>query len=155
MPKIDKTDLVILEMLQKDASVTVAEIAEAINISQPPCWRRIEQLEEQGIIKRKVALLDPKKLGFNVVVYVEIKLSANGRQHVGGFEKAIREFPQVTECYVMLGRIDFLLRVVTKDIETYEDFFRNHLSQVPGVQEINSMAALTEVKNTTELPLLG
>ncbi|WP_100641739.1 Lrp/AsnC family transcriptional regulator [Alteromonas facilis] len=153
MHKLDATDKRILDILQKDASISVSEIAERVNMSQPPCWRRIKRLEENGIIERRVALVNRKKLGLNVIIYVEIKLSANGRQHVGEFEEQIRNFPEVTECYVMLGRIDFLLRVVTQDVESYEQFFRTYLSQVPGVQEINSMAALTQVKYTTEVPL--
>jgi Lrp/AsnC family transcriptional regulator len=87
------------------------------------------------------------------VIYTEVKLSANGRQAVGDFEKKIRSFPEVTECYVMMGRSDFLLRIVTSSVEAYEDFFRKHLSQLPGVQDINSQVALSEVKYTTELPL--
>lgn len=155
MLKLDATDRHILRLLQQNANLSTAEIAEAVNLSQPPCWRRIKRLEDEGIITKRVALVDKKKVGLNVVVYVEIKLSANGRQHVGEFEQRIKEFSEVTECYVMLGRIDFLLRVVTKDIESYEQFFREHLSQVAGVQEINSMAALSEVKYTTQVPLNG
>ena len=87
------------------------------------------------------------------MIYTEVKLTANGRQAVHEFEEKIRSFPEVTECYVMLGRIDFLLRIVTSDVDTYEAFFRQHLSQLPGVQDINSSVALGEVKYTTELPL--
>ena len=151
--KLDKTDRKILSLIQNDASLTASEIAERVNLSQPPCWRRIKRLEEEGYIDRRVGMLNRKKLGLNVVVYTEVKLTANGRQAVGEFEKKIRSFPEVTECYVMLGRIDFLLRVVTKDVETYEKFFFKHLSQLPGVQDINSSVALSEVKYTTELPL--
>ena len=151
--QLDSTDKRILEILQSDSSISVSEIAERVNLSQPPCWRRIKKMEDEGIIEKKVSLINRKKIGLNVVVYAEVKLSANGRQEVGRFEEKIRDFPEVTECYVMLGRIDFLVRVVTKDIETYEQFFRDHLSQLPGVAEINSMAALTEVKHTTELPI--
>lgn len=151
--ELDKTDQRILELIQSDASLSASDIAERVNLSQPPCWRRIKRLEEAGYINRRVAMLNRELLGLNVVIYTEVKLSANGRKEVGEFEEGIRSFPEVTECYVMLGRIDFLLRIVTKDIESYEDFFRNHLSQLPGVQDINSSVALSEVKYTTELPL--
>jgi len=150
---LDKTDRKILELIQADASLSASEIAERVNLSQPPCWRRIKRLEEEGFIDRRVGLLNRKHLGLNLVIYTEVKLTANGRQAVGEFEQKIRSFPEVTECYVMLGRIDFLLRIVTKDIETYEQFFREHLSQLPGVQDINSSVALSEVKYTTEVPL--
>ena len=151
--KLDKIDRQILELVQKDASLSASEIAERVNLSQPPCWRRIKRLEEEGFIERRVALLNRKKLGLNVVIYTEVKLSANGRQAVGKFEEKVRSFPEVTECYVMMGRSDFLLRIVTRDIEGYEVFFRDHLSQLPGVQDINSAVALSEVKYSTELPL--
>jgi Lrp/AsnC family transcriptional regulator len=153
MIKLNNTDRIILDLLQRDASLSVAEIAEKINMTQPPCWRRIKRMEEAGVIEKKVALLNRRSLGLNVVIYTEVKLSANGRQAVGDFEKKIRSFPEVTECYVMMGRSDFLLRIVTSSVEAYEDFFRKHLSQLPGVQDINSQVALSEVKYTTELPL--
>jgi len=151
--QLDAVDLRILQLLQSDAGLSTAEIAERVNLSQPPCWRRIRRLEEAGILERRVGLLNRRLLGLNVVVYAEVKLTANGRQAVGAFEEKVRSFPEVTECYVMLGRIDFLLRIVTRDIEAYETFFRDHLSQLPGVQDINSSVALSEVKYTTELPL--
>lgn len=151
--KLDKIDRQILSYIQTDAGLSASEIAERVNLSQPPCWRRIKRLEDEGIISRKVGILNRKELGLNLVTYTEVKLSANGRQAVGDFEEKIRSFPEVTECYVMMGRIDFLLRIVTRDTETYEQFFRDHLSQLPGVQDISSNVALTEVKYTTELPL--
>lgn len=150
---LDKTDRKILELIQFDAALSVSEIAERVNLSQPPCWRRIKRLEDEGIIERRVGMLNRKRLGLNVVIYTEVKLSANGRQAVGDFEEKIRSFPEVTECYVMLGRSDFLMRIVTPDVESYERFFRDHLSQLPGVQDITSSVALSEVKYSTELPL--
>jgi Lrp/AsnC family transcriptional regulator len=151
--ELDKTDRKILELIQSDAALSVSEIADRVNLSQPPCWRRIKRLEDEGIIERRVGMLNRKRLGLNVVIYTEVKLTANGRQAVGDFEQKIRSFPEVTECYVMLGRSDFLLRIVTRDVESYERFFRDHLSQLPGVQDIISSVALSEVKYTTELPL--
>ncbi len=151
--ELDKIDRQILRILQKDASISASEIAEKVNLSQPPCWRRIKRLEEEGYINKRVAQLNRKKLGLNVVIYTEVKLTANGHQMVDQFEKKILSFPEVTECYVMLGRIDFLLRIVTRDVESYEQFFRDHLSQIPEIAELNSSVALSEVKYTTELPL--
>lgn len=151
--KLDKTDRKILELLQHDGGLSASDIAEQVNLSQPPCWRRVKRLEEEGFIERRVALLNRKKLGLTLVIYTEVKLTANGRAAVGEFEEKIRSFPEVTECYVMMGRSDFLLRIVTRDVESYEAFFRDHLSQLPGVQDITSAMALSEVKYTTELPL--
>ncbi|MCB1703186.1 MAG: Lrp/AsnC family transcriptional regulator [Pseudomonadales bacterium] len=151
--KLDKTDRKILQLVQHDGSLSASEIAERVNLSQPPCWRRIKRLEDEGYIERRVAMLNRKKLGLTLVIYAEVKLTANGRQAVGEFEDLIRSFPEVTECYVMMGRSDFLLRIVTRDIESYEVFFRDHLSQLPGVRDITSAVALSEVKYTTELPV--
>lgn len=114
--KLDKTDRKILELVQQDGSLSASDIAERVNLSQPPCWRRIRRLEEEGFIERRVAMLNRKKLGLSLVIYTEVKLTANGRQAVGEFEEKIRSFPEVTECYVMMGRSDFLLRIVTRDI---------------------------------------
>ena len=150
---LDKTDHRILTLIQGEDNLSASDIAERVNLSQPPCWRRIKRLEKEGYIKRRVSLLDRQKLGLNFVVYAEVKLSANGRKAVHEFEQAIRGYPEVTECYVMLGRIDFLLRIVTVDVDGYETFFRQHLAQLPGVQDINSSVALSEVKYTTALPL--
>jgi len=151
--ELDRVDRKILQLIQQDAGMPTSEIAERVNLSQPPCWRRIKRLEEEGYILERVGLLNPTKLGFNVVIYTEVKLTANGRQEVHEFEERIRAFPEVTECYVMLGRIDFLLRIVTKNVETYERLFRDELSQLPGVQDFNSSVAMSVVKHTTALPL--
>ena len=150
---LDAIDTHILNLLQHDAGLSVSEIAERVNLSQPPCWRRIRKLEEGGYIERRVALLNRKKLGLNVVAYAEVKLTANGRHAVGAFQDKIRSFPEVTECYVMLGQSDFLIRIVARDVDGYEQFFRQHLSQLPGVQDITSSVALSEVKYSTELPI--
>jgi len=150
---LDKTDRKILDLIQQDASMSASEIAERVNLSQPPCWRRIKRLEEEGYILKRAGLLNRKKLGLNTVIYTEVQLTANGRQELHAFEEAVRNMPEVTECYVMLGRVDFLLRIVTKDMETYERLYRDQLSQMPGVQEFNSSVAMNEVKHCTELPL--
>lgn len=150
---LDKVDRKILKLIQSDASLTASEIAERVNLSQPPCWRRIKRLEEAGYIRARVGLLNRQMLGLNTVIYTEVKLTANGRQELHAFEERIREVDEVTECYVMLGRVDFLLRIVTKDMEHYERLYRDVLSQLPGVQEFNSSVAMSEIKLSTELPL--
>ncbi|MCV6624365.1 Lrp/AsnC family transcriptional regulator [uncultured Pseudoteredinibacter sp.] len=150
---LDKVDRKILKLIQRDASLTASEIAERVNLSQPPCWRRIKRLEEAGYIRARVGLLNRQMLGLNTVIYTEVKLTANGRQELHAFEERIREVDEVTECYVMLGRVDFLLRIVTKDMEHYERLYRDVLSQLPGVQEFNSSVAMSEIKLSTELPL--
>src|SRR3546814_1120930 len=118
-----------------DASRPTTEIAEIVGLSQAPCWRRIQRLKEAGYIKKTVCLLDRRKLGLNAEIFAQVKLSANGRADVSGFSDAIRQFPEVIGCFVLLGSVDFMLRIVAEDIEAYERFFFEKLSQVPGVQE--------------------
>lgn len=151
--ELDALDLKILAALQSDSSRSTTEIADEVGLSQAPCWRRIQRLKESGIIKAQVSLLNRKKLGLNTQIFAQVKLSAHGRANLSDFSDAIRQFPEVLECFVMMGTVDFMLKIVTKDIEAYEQFFFHTLSQVPGVQEINSMVALSEIKSTTQVPL--
>jgi len=150
---LDQTDRQILEILQKDATLSASEVADMVGLSQSPCWRRINRLEKKGIIKNRLAVLDERKLGLNVVVFAHVKLSAHGRKSLPEFENAIRGFPEVLDCFITTGEVDYILKVVTRDIESYERFFRNHLSQLPSVQEINSTIALSKIKSITQLPL--
>jgi Lrp/AsnC family transcriptional regulator len=150
---LDSFDKKILKVMQMDASLPTADIAEKVGLSQSPCWRRIQKMREAGVIKSVVALLDRRKLGLNAQVFAQVKLSAHGRTHLNEFISAIRKLPQVLEAYVLMGETDFMLRIVTADIDAYEKFFFDHLSKLPGVQEIKSTMALSEIKWTTELPL--
>ena len=150
---LDAYDRRILELLQEDASLSSAQIAERVGLSQSPCWRRIQRLKEEGVIRGQVTLLDRKKVGLNTQIFAEVKLNAHGRSNFTEFTDAIRGVPEVLECYVLMGSVDFLLRIVTPDIEAYERFFFEKLSNVPGIQEVNSIVALSEIKSTTSLPL--
>ena len=143
----------ILAALQEDASRSAAEIAEAVGLSQSPCWRRMQRLREEGYISKVVALLDRKKIGLRAQLFVQVKVISNDQASLAAFSKAIQEFPEVMECHVMLGAFDFLLRVVTKDLEAYEKFYFDTLSRVPNIREVNSFVAAQEVKFTTAFPL--
>lgn len=154
MPEpLDRYEKRILAVLQEDASLSTAAVAEKVGLSASPCWRRIDRLEREGFIKRKVALVDRRKIGLNAQIFAQIKLNAHGRANLDEFTTAIRAFPEVLECYVLMGSVDFLIRIVATDIEAYERFFFDRLSQLPGVQEVNSTVALSEIKATTELPI--
>ncbi|MDB6045849.1 MAG: ybaO [Gammaproteobacteria bacterium] len=153
VPGLDKIDLRILAALQEDASRSAAEIAEAVGLSQSPCWRRIHRLREEGYISKIVALLDRKKLGLRAQLFVQVKVTSNDQASLAEFAQAIREFPEVMECHVILGMFDFLLRVVTKDMDAYEKFYFETLSRVPNIREVNSFVAATEVKSTTAFPM--
>ena len=150
---LDRHERMILKLLQHDASLTVAAIAEQVGLSQTPCYRRIEKLERSGIIKARVALVDRAKVGLHAHVFAQVKLNAHGRANLDEFTSAIQGLPEVLECYVLMGTVDFMLRVVARDIQAYERFFFDKLSQLPGIQEINSTVALSEIKATTALPI--
>lgn len=115
-------------------------------------YRRRRAGGVSGYIKANVCVLERRKLGLNAHIFAQVKLSANGRADVSGFSEAIKQFPEVLDCFVLMGSVDFMLRIVAEDINAYERFFFEKLSQVPGVQEINSMVALSEIKSTTVLP---
>jgi Lrp/AsnC family transcriptional regulator len=151
--QLGKKDIAILKIMQQDATLSTAAIAERINVSQSPCWRRINRLEQEGYIQRRVALLDRNTLGMEVVVFATINLTSTGRQNLIQFEQDIVEHPEVTECYTMTGIWDYMLKIVTRDIRHYETFVRNTLTASPSIRELHSHIAVTEIKNTTELPL--
>ena len=150
---MDRTDLRILDLLQTDASRSTAQIAEAVGLSPSPCWRRIAQLEQQGVIRRRVALLDRELLDLGVTVVVQVRLTTHGRQSLVDFEERVRELPEVMQCFTVMGAIDFVLIVVTTDIRAYERLMRERLSQLPGVQAIESNIVMSAIKDTTALPL--
>lgn len=150
---LDKTDLRILAALQEDASRSAADIAEAVGLSQSPCWRRMQRLREEGYVTKITAILDRKKLGLRAQLFVQVKVTSNDQASLAAFSAAMREFPEVMECHVILGVFDFLLRVVTKDLEAYEKFYFESLSRVPNIREVNTFVAAVEVKSTTAFPI--
>ena len=150
---IDATDKRLLSLLQEDANISTSALAGKLHISQSPCWRRINRLEEQGIIRKRVAVLDREKLGMSVVVFATVNLTQTGRQNLIEFEQMIKGHPEVLECYTMTGIWDYVLKIVTRDVRHYEDFVRNTLSASDLIRELHSHVAVTEIKNTPALPL--
>lgn len=150
---LDRYEKKILEILQADARISSGDLADKVGLSQSPCWRRVNMLEESGVIRKRVVLVDRKKVGLRAQVFAQVKLSAHGRAHLADFEAAIADIAEVIECYVLMGTVDFLLRVITVDIESYEKLFFEKLSRLPGVQEITSSIALSEIKSSTALPI--
>ena len=150
---LDQIDRRILAILQTEAGVTATEVGERIGLSQSACWRRIQRLRDAGVIKDQPAVLDREKVGLSTMVFAHVKLTSHGRTNITDFADAVRQYPEVLDCYVVLGNVDFLLRIVTEDIKDYERFMYEKLSQLPGVQEVNSSIALSEIKHTTVLPI--
>jgi Lrp/AsnC family transcriptional regulator len=149
----DRTDLKILGALQQDATLSTTDIAERVGLSQSPCWRRINLLEADGVIQKRVAILSRDKLGLDVLVFVHVKLASHGWQSLPKFKQKVVSFPEVVQCFMVMGDFDFVLLVATRTIAEYNAFVQQRLSQVPGVQAIDSRIVLEETKNTTELPL--
>jgi Lrp/AsnC family transcriptional regulator len=153
MIELDPFEVKILRELQRDASQTTAEIAARVGLSASPCWRRIDRLEREGVIRGRIALIDRRKIGLNAHIFAQVRLNAHGRANLDEFSAAIRGFPEVLDAYVLMGTTDFMLRIVARDIDAYERFFFEKLSKLSGIQEINSTVALSEIKSTPELPI--
>ena len=151
--RLDKVDRRILDLVQREGALSVAEVASRTGLSTTTCWRRIQALEQSGVIKGRVALLDRAALGLDVTIFAHVKLSSQGRDAIAAFAEAIRERPEVLDCYTTIGEWDFMLRVVTRDIKAYEAFYLDHLSKLPNVQSINSSVTVTVIKETTILPI--
>jgi Lrp/AsnC family leucine-responsive transcriptional regulator len=150
---MDAIDLRVLQNLQKDARISNVELARAVNLSPSPCLARVRALERDGVIERYVTLLDAKKLGLTVSVLVQVTLEKQIEPALEAFEKAVRDRPEVMECYLMTGDADYLLRVLVADVPAFERFILDFLSRVPGVGNIKSSFALKQVKYQTALPL--
>lgn len=146
-------DIKILELLQTDSDRSSSDVAEKLNMSQSPAWRRINRLEEEGVIEKKVAILNKESLGMELVAFTTINLSQAGHKNMEMFEAAVKQLDEVVECYTMTGAWDYMLKVVVKDIRHYEKFVRRRLLAVPMIGELHSHISVTEIKNTTELPL--
>ena len=150
---LDTIDWKILSLLQHDANLPNVELARAVGLSPSPCLARVRALKEAGFISRYVTLLDPLKVGLKVSVFIQVALEKQIETALEVFEKAIRDRPEVMECYLMTGESDYLLRVIVPDLQALEHFILNFLSRVPGVGNIKSSFALKQVKYQTALPL--
>jgi len=151
--EIDDIDAKILKLVQSDASLSVADIATKVGLSSSPCWRRIKRLEETGIIACQVTILDRELLGLNFEVYVAVKLDRPTRSNLRAFEASVKEFPEVLGCATVTGAVDYVLRIVTTDMHTYDDFLRDQILSMDLVQTAVSRIVIRSVKDTTDLPL--
>ena len=151
--QLDPIDTRILKILQRDASVSVAEVADEVGLSSSPCWRRIKRMEEAGLIERRVTLLSRDLLGLDFGAFVSVKLQKPNRENMRAFEDRVERMPEVVGCFVTTGAVDYVLRVVTKDMHAYEDWLREVLLGIDLVADVQSRIVLREAKATTELPL--
>lgn len=149
---LDKIDRKILTLLQKDATMPVAEIGRKVGLSTTPCWRRIQKLEEDGVITGRVALLDPTRVNARVTAFVAIVTNQHNDEWLRRFAEVIREFPEVVEFYRMAGQVDYLLRVVVPDIAAYDNFYKRLISKI-DISDVSTSFAMEQIKFTTQLPL--
>lgn len=149
---MDATDLKILAILQEDASLPVAEVAARVNLSQTPCWRRIQRMEEAGVIRRRVALLDPDAVGLGLTVFVEVETGDHSDAWLERFAEAVLAMPQVMEVYRMAGDVDYMLRIAVSSMGDYDDFYRRLIAEVP-LKNVTSRFAMERVKYTTAYPI--
>ncbi|MGB3222711.1 MAG: Lrp/AsnC family transcriptional regulator [Desulforhopalus sp.] len=150
---MDKLDLKILDRLQNDARITNVSLAESINLSPAPCLRRVRELERLGIIRGYTTLLAPESVGWNVSVFIEIRLEKQIVSYIRVFEERIAKYPEIMECYLMTGTSDYLLRIVAKDLQSLHAFISDKLASIPNIANMRSSIALKQVKYKTALPI--
>ncbi|WP_339862665.1 Lrp/AsnC family transcriptional regulator [Paremcibacter congregatus] len=146
----DKTDLAILDLMQKDISISIDELARRVGLTKTPCWRRVQKLEKSGVIKGRVALLDGDMLDRKVSVFVQVKTSQHNRAWLENFSRTVCDFPEVASFYRMSGEYDYLLRVIVRDIAAYDDFYRRFI-EATSLTDVTSNFAMEEIKNSTEI----
>ena len=154
MPEpLDAVDAKILDLIQHDAGLSVAEIAEKVGLSSSPCWRRIKRLEDAGVIQRRVTILDREKLGLGFEVYATVKLSLPTRENLEAFEAQVSRWPEVVQCATVTGPADYELRMVTRDMHAFDDFLRDKILALGLVSNMESRIVIRSVKNSTAVPL--
>ncbi len=151
--RLDAVDKKLLIALQNDARATVGELAELVSLSQSPCWRRVKQLEESGLIEGYNARLSRQKLGYGVIGFVQLQMDNHTPQASDSFERAVVALSQVLSCHNLSGRYDYLLEVVGVDLESFSEFVRTHIRALPGVREISTSFSLKEIKRSVALPI--
>jgi Lrp/AsnC family transcriptional regulator len=150
---LDSSDLKILTLLQQDASLSTAEVAERVGLSQSVCWRRIQRLREDGYIKAMVALVDRQKLGFKIQIFAQARMTRLTEEARAEFFRQIENIPEITECYTIFGEMDVMMKIIAPDVTWYQDFIYAVLLKLPGVQDIRSTVTLLEAKSVTAIPL--
>ncbi|MDN2582381.1 Lrp/AsnC family transcriptional regulator [Aquibium sp. ELW1220] len=149
---MDRLDKKILRLLQEDATLAVADVAKKVGLSTTPCWRRIQKLEEEGVIQRRVAVLSPEKVNTRVNVFISIRTSSHSLEWLKRFSEVVQEFPEVVEFYRMSGDVDYLIRVVVPDIAAYDAFYKKLIAKIE-IRDVSSAFAMEQIKYTTQLPL--
>jgi len=149
---MDKLDRIILDLLQKNSDLTIQEISKSVYLSTTPCWQRIKKLKEQGFITKTVAILDSKKVDLNTTVFVFVTIENHNQEKLGLFSRVIKMMPEIVECHRLSGSVDYLLKVIIKDIEGYDLFYKDLISQVSFLK-VTSNFVIEKMKQTTAIPI--
>ncbi|BDH46807.1 transcriptional regulator [Salmonella enterica subsp. enterica serovar Choleraesuis] len=153
MTMLDKTDRELLRLLQADCTLSLQALAEAVNLTTTPCWKRLKRLEDEGILVGRVALLDPEKLDLGLTAFVLIKTQQHSSSWYNKFVAEVTEMPEVLGFWRMAGEYDYLIRVQVADMKRYDDFYKKLVNSVPGLSDVTSSFAMEQIKYTTALPL--
>ena len=150
--RLDAIDRKILTVLQEDASLSVAEIGSRVGLSSTPCWKRIQRLEAEGVITKRVALIDPTKIGLGITVFVSVETGDHSQEWLGRFAEVVGGMPEVMEFYRMAGDVDYMLRVVVADMQSYDVFYKKLIGAV-SLKNVTSRFAMEKIKSVTALPI--
>ena len=149
MVELDDIDRNILGILQRDSTVSVQDIAGQVGLTNNPCWRRIKRLEEQGIIERRVAVINPRALGLGITAFVTIRIDSHNQEWLVSFDDCIDKIPEIIECHRMTGDVDYLLKVLVRDLEHYDQVYQNLITRVPGLKDVSSTFSMEQLKLET------
>ncbi|WP_338665500.1 Lrp/AsnC family transcriptional regulator [Pararoseomonas sp. SCSIO 73927] len=152
-PELDSTDRAILRLIQRDAALSLAAIAEAVGLTPTPCWKRIRRMEAAGVITGRATLLDPARVGLPLSVFVSLEIGDHSAGWIEAFAWRVSAMPEVLECWRMGGDVDYLLRVAVADMAAYDAFYRRLTAEVPQLRNVTSRFAMERVKSTTALPV--
>jgi len=151
---IDITDKKIITLLQQDASLSIQQLSDKLNLTSTPCWNRIKRLEKEGIIKKRVALVSSEKVGLELIAFVQIKTQQHSDAWLQNCIQQVKSFTQVLEFYRMAGEYDYMLKVIVKDMRSYDQFYQKLVNDVTGLTDVNTSFAMQQLKYTTELPII-
>jgi len=147
--KFDEIDRKILSILQSDATTSVQEIAGEVGLTNNPCWRRIKRLEEQGVIEKRVAVVNAKAIGLGITAFVTIRIDSHSGEWLSSFALCIDQIPEIIECHRMTGDVDYLLKVLVRDLEHYDDVYQDLIARVPGLKDVSSTFSMEQLKRGT------
>jgi Lrp/AsnC family transcriptional regulator len=150
---LDKVDKTLLRMLQEDSSLGLSDLATAVNLTTTPCWKRLKRLEDVGVIKKRVALLDPEVVGLHLTAFVMLKTSNHSHDWYERFAQVVADYPEVMEFYRMAGEYDYMLKVLAKDMRDFDDFYKKLANSIEGLSNVTSTFAMESLKYTTVLPI--